>query len=107
MSKPVSDDSYVYACGDQLDSNAMSKRVWPHALSRERWYLSGGCLNILPEFKPYTRRTERAPVAIHEDWLIVTTGLAPQQCSEQVYRFRPQWADSGLPAFSKERHVGG
>jgi hypothetical protein len=107
MSKPISDNSHIDASGNQLDSNAMSKRVWPHAFFRERWYLSGGCLNILLEFKPYTRRTERSAVAIHEHWLIVPTGLAPQQCSEQVYCFRPQWADSGFPAFSKERHVGG
>src|ERR1035441_3744836 len=30
MSKPISDNSHVDACGYQLDSNAMSKRVGPH-----------------------------------------------------------------------------
>ena len=106
MSKPISDNSHIDAIGNELNANAMSKRVWPHAFSRERWYLSSGGLNILLEFKAYTRRTERSAVAIHEDWLIVPTVLAAQQCSEQVYSFRPQWADPRFPAFSKERHVG-
>src|SRR5438128_6180858 len=105
MSKPISDNSHIDACGNQLDSNAMSKRVRTHAFSRERWYLPGGGLNISLEFKPYARRTEGSAVAVHEDWLIVPTGLASQQCSEQVYRFRPQWADPRFPTLSKERHV--
>jgi hypothetical protein len=106
MSKPISDNSHVDACGYQLDSNAMSKRVGPHPFFRERWYLLGGCLNILPEFKSHTRRTERLAITIHEDRFIVSTGLSSQQCAEQIHRFRPQWADSGFPAFSKELHVG-
>ena len=59
MSKPISDNSHIDACGNQLDADAMPKRVRTHAFSRERWYLLGGCLNILPEFKSHTRRTER------------------------------------------------
>ena len=84
----------------------MAKRVWTDAFFRERRYLSGRGLNILLEFESYTCRTERTAIAIHEDWVIVSTGLAPQQCFEQLYRFGPQWADSGFPAFSKEFHVG-
>jgi hypothetical protein len=102
VSKPIPDNSHIDACGYQLDSHAVSKGVWTHAFSRKRWYLLRGCLNILLEFESRTRRTEGLAIAIDEDWLTVTTRLASQQCSEQIYRFRPQWADSGFPAFPKE-----
>jgi len=67
----------------------MSKRVWTHTFSRKRWRLLDGGLNILLEFEADTGRTERLTVTIHEDRLIVPTGLAPQQGSEEIYRFRP------------------
>ena len=108
MSEPISDNGRIDARGNQLDSNAVSKRMWADAFFRERWLLSGRCLNILLEFESCTSRTERLAITIHEDGLIVSpTGLPPQQCFEQIYRFRPQWTDSCFSAFPKELHVGG
>jgi hypothetical protein len=79
VSKPIPDNSHINSCGNQLDSNTVAKRMWTDAFFRERWYLSGRGLNILLEFESYTCRTERAAIAIHEDWVIVSAGLAPQQ----------------------------
>jgi len=107
VSEPISDDGRIDARGNQLDSNAVSKRMWADAFFPERWRLLGRCLNILLEFESNTCSAEGSPIAIHEDWLIVGTGPAPQQCSKQIHCFRPQGTDSAFPAFSKELHVGG
>ena len=104
--EPISDDGRIDARGNQLDSNAVSKRMWADAFFRKRWRLLGRCLNILLEFESNTCSAERSTIAIHEDWLIVGTGPAPQQCSKQIHCFRPQGTDSAFPAFSKELHVG-
>src|ERR1700693_576896 len=106
VSEPISDDGRIDARGNQLDSNAVSKRMWADAFLRERWGLLGRCLNILLEFESNTCSAEGSPIAIHEDWLIVGTGPAPQQRSEQIHRFRRQTTDSAFPALSKELHVG-
>jgi hypothetical protein len=99
-------EHYADAPRNELDFNAVAKCVWADALSRQRWYLFGGCLNILLELASYTCRGDRSAIAIQEDWLIVASGLAPQQSFRQIHRSRSQWADSGFPAFSKELHVG-
>ena len=105
--QPISDYGRIDDYGNQLDPNAVSKRMWANAFFRERWRRLGCCLNILLEFESNTCSAERSAIAIHEDWLIVGTGSAPQQCSKQIHCFRPQGTDSAFPAFSKELHVGG
>ena len=103
MSEPISDNGRIDARGNQLDSNAVSKRMWADAFFRERWLLSGRCLNILLEFESNTCSAEGSPIAIHEDWLIVGTGSAPQQCSKQI----PFQAtrDSGVPLLSSDEGI--
>src|ERR1019366_919806 len=98
VSEPISDDGRIDARGNQLDSNAVSKRMGADAFFRNRWRLLGRCLNILLEFKSNTCSAEGSPIAIHENWLIVGTGPAPQQRFEQIHRFRPQRTDSAFPA---------
>lgn len=100
VSEPISDDGRIDARGNQLDSDAVSKRMWADAFFRKRWGILGRCLNILLEFESNTSSAERSTVAIHEDWLIVGTGPAPQQGSEQIHCFRPQGTDSALCAIT-------
>ena len=61
--EPISDDCRIDARGNQLDSNAVSKRMWADAFFRERWRLLGCCLNILLEFESYTCSAERSAIA--------------------------------------------
>ena len=89
VSKPISDDGHIDAGCNQLGSDAVSKRVWADAFSRERWCFLGCRPNILLELESYSCRTERSAIAIHEDRFIIPAGPAPQQCSQQIHRFRP------------------
>src|SRR5215471_13157408 len=92
VAEPTANNSDIDACGNQMNSRRMAKRVRGDVLTGQRWRLLRCRPDVPIQFETDPGGPERLSITVDEDRLIVRPRLPFQQGFDEVHGFRPEGA---------------
>ena len=107
MPEPTADHGHVDTRGDHRHSHRVPEGVWRHVLSFQRGHTLRRYSNVVLEPESRTSSTERLTISVQEDLLVFGPRLPFKQRCQKVRCLWPQWTDSLLAPFTKQRDLCG